>query len=223
MLSLRDRFTERICGRIHLRPRCDRCPGRARAGRSVNISKAGGRILFFCRCPMKCQHSREGRSGILARASCTRLSPKSSWPASTAACTFSAACVFETATSSIWSAARLLFRAASEIRSSTCASPTAISSIRRSFIVGAGGQAFSVAALSPARPAAEGGSFPRRSLNHRRTFAITMNSPPAPAGCRSWLVFPFFLCGERLSAEIAPAGQKPRPGRAQVPTWSQDI
>jgi hypothetical protein len=50
-----------------------------------------------------------------------------------------------------------------------------------------------------------------------------MNSPPAPAGCRSWLVFPFFLCGERLSAEIAPAGQKPRPGRAQVPTWSQDI
>ena len=57
----------------------------------------------------------DGRRGILARASCTRLSPKSCWPASDASRTRTASCVFEIATSSIASGVRALFSAAAAI------------------------------------------------------------------------------------------------------------
>src|SRR4029079_8039360 len=60
-----------------------------------------------------------------------------------ASCTFSAVCVFETATSSICSALRPLFRAASATSSRTCASLIAVCSIGELFTVGDNGQAFS--------------------------------------------------------------------------------
>jgi len=66
-----------------------------------NNSKRGRawRILFFWRCPMKCQRQREGSRGILAFASWTRLSPKRRSPCSTASSNASGGCVFDTATS----------------------------------------------------------------------------------------------------------------------------
>src|SRR6266404_1823287 len=68
----------------------------------------------------------EGSSGILARASCTRLSPKRVCPASMASRTFSAGCVFVIATSSTSSADRPDFAAAFAICSRTHARFSAI-------------------------------------------------------------------------------------------------
>ena len=88
-------------------PRSRSPPGRARSQQvrrcrpsgCRRTARAAFRALFDCRWPTRCHRSgRSAHASIFGRASCTRFSPKSSWPAGAAARTLAAGHVFETAT-----------------------------------------------------------------------------------------------------------------------------
>src|SRR5205823_5459976 len=117
---------------------------------------------------MKCQRMFDGNKGILARASCTLLSPKTRWPASTASRTISVGWVLVTAISSM----------SVTFLPETCAA-CAISFFTRlrfaSILIMASNQSISAWQIQPDDPAVR--SLPNLSLG-RAGSEIALNDQP---------------------------------------------